>query len=134
MPNLDNAFGIHELALKLQARRTEILSANMANADTPGYKARDIDFKAELERFANDGPGPSQAGVRVTNARHMAPADAGPGGRPLYRNPMQPSVDGNTVDAQQEKAAFMENALRYQSTLTFVNGKIQALKKALGGQ
>ncbi len=132
MPNLDNAFGIHELALTLQARRSEVLASNMANADTPGYKARDIDFRAELERFSNGTP--DRSGLRVTHANHMVPASFGSGGDLLYRNPMQPSIDGNTVDTQKEKAAFMENAVRYQSTLTFVNGKINALKKALGGQ
>lgn len=131
MPNLDNAFGIHAYALKLQAKRSEVLASNLANADTPGYKARDIDFKAELERQMTGAP--SSSGLRVTHVNHMASASSGPGGELLYRNPLQPSIDGNTVDTQKEKAAFMENALQYQATLTFVNGKISALKKALGG-
>lgn len=131
MPNLDTAFGIHELALKLRSQRTEMLSSNLANADTPGYKARDIDFKSALSA-AYEG---KQPGLRLTNTRHMATPGSLPGGTEAqYRIPNAPSIDGNTVDPQLEKAAFMENAINYQATLTFIDGKMKALKKALGGQ
>jgi len=135
MPNLDSAFGIHELALRLQAKRTEVLASNLANADTPNYKARDIDFESIL-REAKGAGGPEA--LRTTHANHFGSAGTVGGGvfgfELLYRNPHQASLDGNTVDAQVEKAQFMENALRYQASLSFIDGTIKKLRKALKGE
>lgn len=132
MPRLDDAFGIHAVALKLQAHRSEVVAANLANADTPGFQARDIDFRSVLQQYKT---GESTA-MRTTNARHITGPNSGPGGAELlYRTPLQPSIDGNTVDTETEKAAFMENAVNYQATLTFIDGRMKSLKKALtGGQ
>ena len=130
MPSLDSALGLHEAALKVRAQRMEVLSSNLANADTPNYKAQDIDFKAVL-RDANT-QSVSAASLKTTHAGHIQPG--GPMAANLqYRNPMQPSIDGNTVDAQVEKGKFMENALQYQATLQFIDGRIRTLRKALKG-
>ncbi|MGM0594026.1 MAG: flagellar basal body rod protein FlgB [Pseudomonadota bacterium] len=134
MPNLDSALGMHEVALKLRAQRMEILSSNMANADTPNYKARDLDFRAVLSDYQS-GNGPSSSGgLRTTHARHLGANSGGLGGEALYRNPLQPSVDGNTVDPQVEKSKFMENAMQYQATLSFIDGRVKGLRKAIKGE
>ena len=127
--NLDSVLGVHEYALNLQARRSELLASNLANADTPNYKARDIDFKAMIAEYAGAGEGP-----RTTNARHIGTSGANGGGEALYRAPTQASIDGNTVDPQVEKAEYMQNSLRYQATLDFVNGSLRKLTSALKGQ
>ncbi|WJW74614.1 flagellar basal body rod protein FlgB [Thiohalobacter sp. IOR34] len=128
--NIDSALGPLPQALKLRARRTEILASNIANADTPNYKARDFDFRAAMSAAASD-----QLSLRVTQPGHIS-SNAAPGtGIPLqYRVPSQPSLDGNTVDAQAEQAAFSENAVMYQTTLTFLSGRIKGLKMAIKGE
>ena len=130
--NLNNALGIHEAALRLRGLRTELLASNLANADTPNYKAKDVDFKAVLGEYqakaSQDG-----SGLRTTNARHLSTGNDVASAEPLYRVPNQPSIDGNTVDAQREKAAFMENALQYQASLHFIDGTIKTLRTAIKG-
>jgi flagellar basal-body rod protein FlgB len=127
---IDQAFGIHARALVLQGKRAETLAANMANADTPGYKARDIDFTAAL-RDAMQGSEPALA---RSNSAHIAPADASGGPRLLYRIPLQPSADGNTVDLQIEQGQFTENAIRHQASFTFLDGTIRTLMTAIKGE
>jgi flagellar basal-body rod protein FlgB len=126
---LDQAFGIHPQALELRARRSEVLAANLANADTPGYKARDFDFQAVLK---NEMPSPRMA---TTHATHIQP-ESGlvPPSRMDYRVPMQAALDGNTVDAQLEYSHFASNALEYRTSLEFVNSKIRGLMLAIKGQ
>jgi flagellar basal-body rod protein FlgB len=114
--SIDAYLGIHTRALTLESRRTELLANNLANADTPGFKARDIDFRSAL------------AAAGGTTAGDTAAAEL------KYRVPMAPALDGNTVDAQLEQAAFAENAVRYQATLTFINSKLRALMTAITGQ
>ena len=108
------------------------LAANIANADTPNYKARDIDFRALL-----GGAQAQQATARLvaTNAAHLPDAEAAGnlGGALMYRMPLQPSIDGNTVDPQAEYAQFAQNALQYQSSLTFLSGRIRTLLTAIRG-
>lgn len=128
---IDEAFGIHARALQLYARRAEVLAANLANADTPNYKARDIDFRAALGAAVG-----GQLALKATRASHIgAPADGGPQ-RPalLYRLPLQSAADGNTVDTQVEQAQFTQNAVRYQASLTFLNGTIKSLLTAIRGE
>lgn len=127
--SLDGAFGIHEQALGLHARRAEILATNLANADTPNYRARDIDFKAML---ANAQAASSHTPVTTTHAKHMQSAGSDEYTL-LYRNPNQPALDGNTVDTQVEQAEFAQNALRYSTSLTFLSGKIKGLMSAIRG-
>jgi flagellar basal-body rod protein FlgB len=128
--SVDKAFGIHERALALKARRSEVLATNLANADTPHYKARDIDFKAALDR-AQQHHG---LALKTTNVRHIAPTLEPGGAELLYRVPEQPSLDGNTVDSRVEQAAFAENALQYQATLTFLGSRINGLRSAIRGE
>ena len=128
-----NALGLHPQALRLRARRMEVLASNLANADTPNYKARDMDFSALLQRMQHDG----EPGIELkrTDERHIAATDIDALEAGIkYRNPMMPSLDGNTVDMQMEQARFAENALQYQTSLTFLNGKIRSLKLAIKGQ
>jgi flagellar basal-body rod protein FlgB len=113
--NLDSYLGVHAQALTLEAQRTELLAANLANADTPNYKARDIDFKAALAAASG-----AEATTAASNVK--------------YRVPMAPSLDGNTVDTQLEQAAFAENSVRYQATLTFLNARLKELMTAIVGQ
>ena len=126
--NLNTAFGIHEHALKLRAERAQVISNNIANADTPGYKARDFDFAAVLRG--------QEAGValQTTDSKHIGSgvlrqADL------KFRQPLQASLDGNTVEAHNEKAEFMRNSMMYSATLTFLNARISGLMNAIrGGQ
>jgi len=130
--DLDKVFGIHEQGVRIRERRAELLAGNLANADTPNYKARDIDFKQVLQQ-AEAGTNTTQ--MKITNAKHLqTDGFAGMSAELLYRNPFQPSVDGNTVDSQQEKAQFIQNAMQYQASLSFLSGKIKSLKSALKGE
>lgn len=125
---LDAALGIHPQALSLAAKRLELLAGNMANADTPGFKARDIDFRAALSLAAQ----PS-AGLQTTHARHQSSALGATSADAMYRIPNHPALDGNTVDTQLEQAAFAEAAVRYQASLDFLEGRMSGLRKALRG-
>lgn len=128
---LDPIFGIHGAALLARSRRAEILAANLANADTPGYKARDVDFAA-LMRGQSGG---SDGGLVRTDARHLDPGGSRYfGAEVLYREPGQPSLDGNTVDTQIEQAEFVKNAMQYQASLRFLNQRIQGLRSAIRGE
>ena len=129
--NLDAYIGVHADALKLQSRRMDVLANNLANADTPGYKARDLDFRAALAQAG--APGASLK-LSTTAAGHVAsdPSTAGPAAL-KYRVPLAPSLDGNTVDAQLEQAAFADNTVRYQATLTFITSRLKNLMTAITG-
>jgi flagellar basal-body rod protein FlgB len=129
--SLDGALGIHQPALEARIKRAEVLANNLANADTPGYKARDIDFAAMMQQAQQDLGG---LGMEKTHDRHMDTGSMAPDSELLYRVPHQPSVDGNTVDAQQEQSRFMRNAMEYQASFQFLNGKVTGLKKAISGQ
>lgn len=123
-------FGIHDDALMLRARRAEVLAGNIANVDTPGFKARDIDFKAVLSNIAQ-----ATQNVNQTQALHLASGFQSLDGVELhYRNPMQASLDNNTVDLQAERSAFLENSMQYQASLRFVNGRISGLLTAIRGE
>lgn len=131
---LDQYLSVHASALDVRARRTELIANNLANADTPGYKARDLDFRAAMARAA--GEPASGVHLSTTQAGHIggaASADATTSPDLKYRTPLAPALDGNTVDAQLEQAAFAENAVRYQATLTFLNSKFRGLLTAILG-
>lgn len=127
---IDQHLGIHPEALRLANQRSELLAANLANADTPNYKARDIDFDGAMKAAMG-----RQEGLQMnrTAASHMGPRGSEPG-EIRYRNPMQPSIDGNTVDAAEEQVRFAENTMRYMASLEFVEKDFQRLKKAVRGQ
>ena len=127
----ENVFGIHEQALLLHGQRLGVLATNLANADTPGYKARDIDFSAVLSQTQ----GETEMPLQVTNAAHIAlDSSELPPGELKYRNPYQALLDGNTVEMPVEQAAFSENNVRYQASLNFINGQISQLQLAIAGQ
>lgn len=128
--NFDRALGIHPQALVLREKRSEILAANLANADTPDYKARDLDFKAILQNRLSS----SSTGLQRTQARHLAASNAVLGGELLYRNPTQPSLDGNTVEEHVEQAKYAQNAVQYQASLEFINSKFSGLMTAIRGE
>lgn len=130
---LNNYLGIHPQALKLSARRSEVLAANMANADTPNYKAQDVDFKSAL---AASGATSSTLPMVTTNATHIPLNQAGDAltAQLKYRVPNASSLDGNTVDEQIEQANFAQNAVRYQASLTFISAKFRNLMTAITGQ
>ena len=134
--SLDQYLGVHAAALDVRARRTELIANNLANADTPGYKARDIDFRQAMARAAGETP-TSGVHLSTTQAGHIggaASADATTSPDLKYRTPLAPALDGNTVDGQLEQAAFAENTVRYQATLSFISSKFRALMTAITGQ
>jgi len=125
----DPILGIHGHALALRSQRLQVLASNLANADTPGFKARDLDFKELLS-----GEGGSPLPMAVSHTTHIATGpDGGLGAAVKYRVPLQPSLDGNTVDAQMDQARFAENALSYQVSLTLVNSRLGSLLTAITG-
>ena len=128
MDRLDQFFGVHGKALQLRSERMTLLASNIANAATPNFKARDLDFGAALA-------GEQGLGLARTSWRHMAPMRSGPGEGPgiRYRQPLQPSLDGNTVELATEQLQFAETALRYRSTIGMLNSRIQSLTSALKG-
>jgi len=132
--NLDQYVGVHATALDVRARRGELIANNLANADTPGYQARDIDFRQAMARAAGDKTvGTTMTTTQAGHIGGAAQADAAGSADLKYRTPLAPALDGNTVDAQIEQAAFAENAVRYQATLTFLNAKFRGLLTAILG-
>lgn len=125
----DNLFGIHTRALDLWQRRTEVLANNLANADTPGYLARDVDFRKVL---AAAGGASDKLPLQTTAPGQIGAADQATDGL-AYRVPTQPSMDGNTVDAQAEQAAFAANGVHYQASLSFITAQIRMLRTAING-
>jgi flagellar basal-body rod protein FlgB len=129
---IEKALGMREQALRLRSERANVLSSNLANADTPNYKARDIDFRAEMQARMGKA---DAAMVRTTNARHMSiSGDDQVGFTKLYRTPGQPSIDGNTVEEHVEHAEFMKNSLEFQVAFTMLNSSIKGLTKAFRGE
>lgn len=129
MLKLDSIFGVHENALKLRGERVSVLASNLANADTPNFKARDVDFASVLA-----GEQGGSLSLATTSAAHLGslPGVSGEGNL-LYRNPFQPSLDGNTVEVPVEQAEFAENAVRYQASLMFINRRIASIESAITG-
>jgi flagellar basal-body rod protein FlgB len=126
--DLDQTFATHARALQIGNQRMELLSANIANSDTPGFLARDIDFRAAMQ--AVEG---SAFELETTRPSHIhVGGNTGPA-EVLYRTSIQPTLDGNTVDTERESAAVAETAARYEATLMFINSKIQGLRLAITG-
>ncbi|MFT5007705.1 MAG: flagellar basal-body rod protein FlgB [Reinekea sp.] len=124
-----NSLGIHDNALLVRSERSSILANNLANADTPGFKARDIDFQAIL---GGETERQSKLAVGQTNSRHIG-ASSSDAWESLYRSPLQPSPDGNTVDENIENTEFTTNAMAYNASFEFLNGKFKGLTGALRG-
>jgi flagellar basal-body rod protein FlgB len=122
-----NHLTVFSNALTLRGQRGEMLASNIANAATPGFKARDIDFQSMLNAKIGNGP------LAASNARHFTDAGSG-AGQPGYRIPTNPSLDGNTVELAVEQMEFAENSLRYQTSLTLLNRRISGLTTAIKGE
>ena len=133
--SLDAYLGVQQDALKVQSKRMEVLAKNLANVDTPNYKAQDIDFKTALAQAGSPG---SSLSLTTTTANQIGnnatTGDVENSAALKYRVPLAPSLDGNTVDAQLEQAAFADNTVRYQATLTFLSGSLKDLVTAITGQ
>ena len=119
-------------ALNLRAYRQQILASNIANADTPNYKARDIDFAKELQRA--QGVQAGRLGMAATSANHLQASGGMLSAQALYRTPVQPSIDGNTVDMDVERAQFADNAIHYQFVLDHISGKMKTMLAAIRGE
>lgn len=132
--SFDRALGIHEQALGFRAQRAEVLANNIANADTPHYKARDLDFASVLaEQTGKSQRGPVD--LNRTDSRHIAAEGLSSGNASLvYRNPMHASIDQNSVDLQIEQSSYAENAIDFQASFTFLNSKFKGLIGALRGE
>jgi flagellar basal-body rod protein FlgB len=127
----DNLFGLHTQALDMWQRRSEVLASNLANADTPGYLARDVDFKKALASASGTS---DTLPVTITQQGQIDP-QAQSAQQLAYRVPTQPSMDGNTVDTQVEQANFAANGVHYQASLSFITAQIHMLRTAItGGQ
>jgi len=114
----DPLFGVHGAALAIRSQRLAMLASNIANAGTPGYKARDVDFDQAMALATGEG---KSAGDAV-------------GAATKYRVPIQPSQDGNTVELSTEQTMFAENAVQYRTTLSFLEGRIATVMQALRGE
>ncbi len=127
--NFDSALGIEPKALVFREKRGEILAANLANADTPNFKARDVDFKSVLKQSLSKG-----VSMERTNVKHIVPQQPMFGANVMYRNPNQASLDGNTVEPHIEQAKYAENAVQYQASLQFINNRFSGLMTAVRGE
>ncbi len=123
----DKALGGFQRSLELRAKRVELLSQNIANADTPNFKARDLDFKAAMASAQTQF-------VKTTHAGHVASAPAGAATGVIYTTPLNPSADGNTVEIGVEQAKFGQAAADYQATLRFLESRVSGIRKALRGE
>ena len=132
--SLDSYLGVHQKALQVYGQRTSVLANNIANADTPNFKAQDPDFRSVL---GATGTATTQQSLPLSgsNSAHLHTAAGSDSGAGLkYRIPLAPSLDGNTVDVQQEQASFADNTVRYQAALTFLSDKFKSLMTAITGQ
>jgi flagellar basal-body rod protein FlgB len=127
---LEDVFGLSSQALGLWQQRSETIASNIANADTPNYKARDVDFRDALQKASGESSNlqlaaPSEGQIDASTTTSTDDLK--------YRVPTQPSMDGNTVDAQAEQSAFASNMVHYQASLSFINSSIQTLRLAING-
>ena len=130
----DRLFGIHDDALQLQERSLKLRAENIANADTPGYKARVMSFDRAMEAALESKSAPAGAGRLATSDPRQIGGASSSSIREGYSVPDQPALDGNTVDLDQERVGYTKDAIGYQTTLSFLNSRISGIKKALGGQ
>ncbi|CAH6635858.1 flagellar basal body rod protein FlgB [Pseudocitrobacter vendiensis] len=133
LDKLDAALRFQQEALNLRAERQEILAANIANTDTPGYQARDIDFASEMKKVMERGrAGTNGVALSLTSVRHIPAQNLSSAATDLlYRIPDQPALDGNTVDMDRERTQFADNSLQYQTGLTVLGGQIKGMMSVL---
>jgi len=132
MISLQRAFSLHDDALVLRSERASLLASNMANADTPDYKARDMDFSAALKAATSE----QGSGLKLaqTQQRHLQGSNALTPAWMGYRQPFQAALDGNTVETQVEQVRFSENAMRFQASFSFLDSKIKGVISAIRGE
>jgi flagellar basal-body rod protein FlgB len=136
--SIDSYLGVQQDSLNVQSKRMEVLAKNLANADTPNYKAQDIDFRAALAKAGS--PSASLQMSNTASGQNIGTSTSATDGNVdlssalKYRTPLAPSLDGNTVDVQMEQSAFAENTVRYQATLQFLTGSLKDLMTAITGQ
>ena len=143
--NITSGLDFHSKALVLRAERQRVIASNIANADTPGYVARDLNFKDAMNAATSGGLSASSSSTQgsgtngMTNSRHI-PLSGGSigtlGGASnlAYTAQTQPSLDGNSVDLDRERANFVDNSVRYEATLRFINGQSKTILSAIQGQ
>ena len=127
MDVFQSALGIHERALAVRSQRMEVIARNIANADTPNYKAQDIDFKSMLKELKTEY-------LTATNEKHFSAIQEAPDNGMRFRTPFNSSFDGNTVEISVEQAQFGQAAADYQTTLNFLENRIGGIRKALKGE
>lgn len=128
MKLLEGALGLHEQALQVRTRRLEVLAQNIANADTPNFKARDVDFRAVLAEV-----GSRSTSMHATHQRHQSDGEAPDMDGLRYRIPFNTAMDGNTVEMSVEQAQYGKAAAEYQATLSFLENRVSSIRKALRG-
>lgn len=131
MPDLiKNHLGLHAQALPLREQRMKLIASNLSNADTPGYKAVDLDFDAALR----NAQGQSSNALNVTDSQHFPTGNDGLNPFQVVRQGLQPNLDGNTVDGDIERAAYGRAALEYRASMSFVESKVRGMLTAITGQ
>ena len=128
MNKIASYLDFHAQALALRSRRNDVLASNIANAATPNFKARDLNFDVEISRHIGSGP------LSTTDDQHLPTAINPVRDRLQFRDPINPSMDGNTVELAVEQMEFSENVVRYQTTLSFLNRRISGLMSAIRGE
>lgn len=137
---IDDFLAVHANSLHLRAQRTRLLASNIANAETPNYKAKDLAFAEVLRDVGGPGAGAnsrrtgSGLALHTTDARHVRNPGTSGTASIMFREPTAASLDGNTVDKDQEQARFAENTIRYQASLEFINSRVSGLIRALKGE
>ncbi len=127
--SFDRTLSIHEQGLALRSQRAEVIAGNIANVDTPGYRAQDLDFSTVWQQQQE------QLSLSQTDTGHLSLNPGNQAGAVVYdRAPLQPSRDGNTVELGQEQAAFARNRMEYETSFTFLNMKVRGLERAINGQ
>jgi len=128
MDTIKDQISFYSSALQLRGKRNNILASNIANAATPNYKARDINFLDEFKKVTNTGE------IKTTHSNHIPTKNYNISGKAFYRDPVIASLDGNTVELSVEQMQFAENTMKYQTTLKFLNGKITKMISAIRGE
>lgn len=136
---MTNSLDFHSKALVVRAERQRVIASNIANADTPGYVARDVNFREAMANATGNSTSPvaSRMSNSTSNSKHipLTSSTGELGGNPLaYAPQTQPSMDGNSVDLDRERSNFVDNAVRYESTLRFINGHAKTILSAIQGQ
>lgn len=132
LSSIDSEFRFMQTALNLRAQRQEVLASNIANADTPNYKARDFNFASELGQAVKGQGG--QLSMAKTSSGHLGGGDASAGVKTLYRTDTQGSIDGNTVNMDEERSQFTNNAIHYQFVADRISGQVRDILLAVKGQ